>query len=383
MTSVFITIPWFLPAYKAGGPIQSIANMVNALDENFQFYIYTSNKDLDGSSIPVNKTDEWIEFNTNTKVWYSTMPNCKKNLLQQVNFIKPNILYIIGIFDKQFNIIPLLYAKANNIIISLRGMLHPGALSQKSFKKKIFLSLLKLLGWHRNNYFHATDDAEKSFAKKMLGNNAKIFVAGNFPAQLTPTPMLQKTPGELILISIGLISPMKNYMQVLLALKALGNKTVLKIQYNIYGPVKDETYWNKCREVINSLPNNMKVNYHGAIASSKIQQALWESHVFILPSKSENFGHAIIEALSAARPVITSTTTPWNNLQASMAGINTNPDDVLQLQNAIHFFVKKNQSEMEQWGQGANVYAKTAINLQKLKEQYTTMFSLHCKKNNK
>ena len=31
----YILIPWFQPAYKAGGPIQSIANMVKGLSESY------------------------------------------------------------------------------------------------------------------------------------------------------------------------------------------------------------------------------------------------------------------------------------------------------------------------------------------------------------
>ena len=33
LMNIFISLPWFHPAYKAGGPIQSIANMVNGLRE--------------------------------------------------------------------------------------------------------------------------------------------------------------------------------------------------------------------------------------------------------------------------------------------------------------------------------------------------------------
>ena len=43
---ILIVIDWFLPAYKAGGPIQSVANMANHLKNEFDFWIYTSNRDL-------------------------------------------------------------------------------------------------------------------------------------------------------------------------------------------------------------------------------------------------------------------------------------------------------------------------------------------------
>ena len=43
---VLIFIDWFLPAYKAGGPIQSISNLVKRLKNEIDIWIVTSNEDL-------------------------------------------------------------------------------------------------------------------------------------------------------------------------------------------------------------------------------------------------------------------------------------------------------------------------------------------------
>ena len=43
---ILIFIDWFLPGYKAGGPIQSISNFVNHFGTVFDISIITSNKDL-------------------------------------------------------------------------------------------------------------------------------------------------------------------------------------------------------------------------------------------------------------------------------------------------------------------------------------------------
>ena len=43
---ILIFIDWFLPAYKAGGPIRSIANLVDHLNGDFDFYIITGDRDL-------------------------------------------------------------------------------------------------------------------------------------------------------------------------------------------------------------------------------------------------------------------------------------------------------------------------------------------------
>lgn len=137
MKTIFISIPWFIPAFKAGGPILSIANMVNELDEGYQFYIYTSNSDLHGLPIAVALTNQWSEYNAHTKVWYASKKDRSQNLVDQVKQVKPDVLFIIGLFDWHFNIVPLLYANCPDKLLSIRGMLHPGALGQKKVKKTI------------------------------------------------------------------------------------------------------------------------------------------------------------------------------------------------------------------------------------------------------
>ena len=218
------------------------------------------------------------------------------------------------------------------------------------------------------NVFHATDAEEQKYIQQVFGTETKVMVAANFPGVLTVQPVIKKEVGYLKLVSIALISPMKNILLVLEALLAFdnSNREILRytqddrlsreqgvsgessvgnwqsgvvsgetgagsreeggvnsessvgsdqlsivniIEYNIYGPVKDKPYWDECLACIKKLPANIKVNYHGDIPPAEIVHALATNHVFILPSKSENYGHAIYEALSAGRPVITSNTT--------------------------------------------------------------------------
>lgn len=373
---IFVLIPWFNPAFKAGGPIRSVEGMIKHLSGNGKmFYVFCSNKDVDAKSIAV-PADEWVSFSDNCKVWYSSnnniLPLLKKEIIEQ----QPRYLFINGLYNWQYNIKPILFVKGVNKIISVRGMLHPGALSQKAIKKRFFLQLLKITGWQHKNTFHVTDEQEKIFAQKELGPAAKIFVAGNFPNLFACTKIPNKKIGELKLVSIGLISPMKNYLPVLHALEIVGRQQPDSIiEYAIYGAVKDEIYWQQCLAVINRLHANINVQWHGAIATSGIEQALSQNHVFILPSKSENFGHSIIEALSAGRPVITSNGTPWNNLEPSMAGINTQVDEQ-SLSNAINLFVQMQHDALQQWGNGAAKYASRAIDTNVLKEQYRLMFTI-------
>ncbi len=51
MTGIFFTIPWFLSALRAGGPIQPIANLVKEFHEDVEYYIYCNDTDLNGAAL--------------------------------------------------------------------------------------------------------------------------------------------------------------------------------------------------------------------------------------------------------------------------------------------------------------------------------------------
>ncbi len=299
MTKIFITIPWFVPAFRAGGPVQSVANLVKEYREGVEYLIFCGDTDLNGAELENIQTNEWVPFNEYTKVWYARPEKRSDTLVKLVEKEQPDILYIIGIFSWHFNIVPVIFCKGRRKILSTRGMLHPGALSQKKWKKKIFLELFKMFDYPYKVDFHATDEEEAGYIRSYFGEPAKVFTAQNFPSKVGLLPLPFKEPGKLKLVSVAIITPMKNILLVLQSLE----KITYQVEYHIYGPIKDEDYWDLCKEQMKSLPENIQVHYSKEIEPAVVKDVLEEAHVFVLPSKSENFGHALYEALSAGRPV--------------------------------------------------------------------------------
>jgi len=370
MTKVFISIPWFIPAFRAGGPIQSIANLVNQAGQDYRYFIFCGDTDLNGEPLPLQVTDAWVPFNEHTMVFYagkdSRSVKFKKEWLQ----LKPDVLMVIGIYSWNFNLLPLLYAGKARAVISVRGMLHPGALSQKPLKKTWYLRIFKWMGLHRKRVFHATDEQEAGFIKNIMGSDAQVMVAGNYPRLFVPVSRPLKKTGVLAMTSLALISPMKNHALVLSALKNVSEQVI----YHIYGPVKDQAYWNECQAIIAQLPVNIQVHVGGELPPDRISQAWADADIMIMPSKSENYGHSIIEALSAGLPVITSRLTPWNELEAAKAGINAELTE-FDVAGAIRFFANMDEHDMQQWRNGAAAYAARAVDLPELHKQYAALFN--------
>lgn len=366
-----ILYDFYYPAYKAGGPIQSIHNLAQEMKE-CDISVICSNRDRDGSRLNV-LTDQWACFNGVSVYYNSKGFHGIQKALQQ----RSGPIIINGIYSLHYCVLPLLFLEMPKII-SVRGMLHPWALEQKRLKKIMYLALWKISGVNQICRFHATTEEEKGYIVKALGKNTRVHVAPNFPRIFQKQDVRKKCKGFLQLVSIALISPMKNHLPVLKALEQIGRMHApgVQILYHIYGPVKEADYWQQCRKLIRLLPAHIQVLYHGEVAPANIEKALDSGHVFILPSKSENFGHAIFEALSAGKPVITSGNTPWNGLEVAQAGLNINPEHPEEITAAILHFAALEQEDFEKWSRGAKAYSGAAMSTQCIREQYQQLFSV-------
>lgn len=378
---ILIFYDHFYPAWKAGGPVQSLVNLVRQLYNDYDLYVVCKPHEMnEQSTLPEISVNKWIDWEGKAKVHYRDYAGGNYSQLNElIASLKPDAIFINGLFSLHFNIRPLQYAVAYckqhtncKLILSARGMLHPGALSQKSFKKKIFLNFFKLAGWHKAVHWHATDEQELHYIKQQFGLNMNVLVAGNFPNLLPIVSMPEKKTNELIMGTVALISPMKNHLAVLQALQ----KSSALIQWHVYGPVKDAAYWKECEDLIKKLPANIKVIYHGELSPADLSSAMEQFQLFIMPSKSENFGHALLEALSAGKPVITTNTTPFKYLREAKAGytVNVNKlDDELSV--AIALFAAMSKTEFDEHSKAAATFAKTFVDTNLITQQYQTLFT--------
>jgi glycosyltransferase involved in cell wall biosynthesis len=378
---ILIFYDHFYPAWKAGGPVQSLVNLARQLYHDYELYVVCKPHEMnERSTLPGITVNKWTDWEGKAKVYYRDYAGANhfqlKELIASVN---PDAIFINGLFSLHFNIRPLQYAVAYckqhsncKLILSARGMLHPGALSQKSLKKKIFLNFFKMAGWHKAAHWHATDEQELHYIKQQFGTNVNVLVAGNFPDLLPVASMPQKKANELILGTIALISAMKNHLAVLQALQ----KSSAIIQWHIYGPVKDAAYWKECEALIAKLPSTVKVIYHGELSPTDKTKAMEQFQVFIMPSKSENFGHALLEALSAGKPVITTNTTPFKQLHDFKAGYTA---DINRLQEeltiAVDKFAAMNDNELTEYRHAAAVFGANFVDTTLIKQQYQTLFT--------
>ena len=354
--NILISIDWFLPAYKAGGPIQSVHNIVEQLSHKFKFYIVTSNCDIDGVlDIPNTILNKWTR-KENYQIIYLDKAHQNKKIFKQL-FGERNYaaIYFNSLFSKNFTLLPLrlLQKDDTKIILAPRGMLGKGALSIKPFKKKIFLQVFKLLGWHKKVTWHATADSEKQEILRNFGLNLKIHVASNLSKKPKDNVIAkEKRVNELLLFFLSRISYKKNLLTAIKILKHVNKK--FRVRFTIIGPIEDKNYWELCIEAIERLPQNIEIVVVGPQPNLSLQDILQNQHVLLLPTRHENFGHVIVESWQSGCPVIISDQTPWQNLEKKQVGFALSLNNEKIYTKYIEFFAAMNQSQFHAWSKSSH-----------------------------
>lgn len=378
---ILVAIDWYLPGYKAGGPIRSCANIISNLKNDFNFSVITSDTDFSDTT-PYNnvKANQWNVLEDGTRVFYFSKDNLNYDSLKKViTDEKPDVLYMNSFFSKSFTLLPLRVLRKTKInckaVIAPRGMLGQGALAIKPFKKLVFISISKMLGTFNLVRWHASTQQEANEVKAIFGNQAEVHVALNLSSMnASAGESKNKQAGVLNLVFFSRISRKKNLHLVFDFLNKV-NKN-LKINFDVYGTKEDDAYWAECENVIAALPSNITANYKGVVPSEKIPEVFAAYHFSILPTMHENYGHSIVESLACGVPVIISTNTPWKNLEQLKAGWEidlTNPQKFVE---AIEKAAAMSNDEMILWQKGSAALAAKVLNNTDTVNQNKALFNL-------
>lgn len=320
---VLILIDWFLPGNKAGGPVKSVYSLVKSLQHEVDFYIITMNTDINSTKTYSVQPNEWTTYEQIPVFYFSKDRFSASALISQIRTINPDLIYLNSLWSYRFSILPLILKKLGilrvPVLLAPRGMLEYGAMHTKSLKKNITLFILKTLGIYKNIFFHATGKEEKQSIEKYCPKNPVVLVSNLSYIPNIPISFIEKKKHHLKLFFLSRISPIKNLEFAIESLMHLNIPNSL-IEYDIYGNAEDKTYFQQCRNRINQLPENIHVTYKGPIEFDAVTNIIIQYHFLFLPTKNENFGHAIVETLSCGRPVLISNCTPWNAVNAHNCG---------------------------------------------------------------
>jgi glycosyltransferase involved in cell wall biosynthesis len=358
----------FLPGFRGGGPVTSIANLSNMLNSDFEMLVCTPNHDFGDDEVYSEVVSDKITTYKNHRVIYlsdMSMASIKK----VIEDFKPDILYLNSFFSKLTQKVIFLNLRLKKkVVVAPRGELQENALAIKSLKKSIYLHFYKLFKLYEDIYFHSTDEIETKQIKNLF-TTEKITQLPN-AVFIEKFPPLSKQKDELKIIFISRISRKKNLTY---ALKVLLD-VECEVSFDIYGPKEDMEYWQESSEIIKQLPTNIKVSYKGSLKPDEITKTLRKYHLFFFPTLSENFGHVIVEAMQCGLIPLISDQTPWRGLENVDAGWDINLKNKERFIFAIKETYTLNEEEFTNKSLAIIEYINKKLDMKKLKAGYVDFF---------
>ena len=371
---------FFPPGFRSGGPARSCYNLALGLSDTIPVKLITRDRDL-GEQTPFKNTasDTWINLAGSALVYYcSPQEQGFRGMYHKLRQGESNVFYLNSMFSVPFTIYPLLLHWlgwiGGRMVLAPRGMLKPSALQFKPAKKKLFLLLFRLLGWHKGLVFHATSQEEAQDIRRVFAG-AQVRICDIVPelALLKQRTAHQKPAGSVRLCMVGRIHPIKNIHK---ALEALVHLSGSDVQVDVIGPFEDQNYYETCKAAVAALPSGIRVVFHGALPQHTIIPVLQQADFFYLLTQGENFGHAIFEALALGKPVLISDQTPWRDLEAQKAGWDIPLHDEHTLKNALSTATQMDNSVYQEWSEGAHRCASNYVERSDWKKSYLEMFGL-------
>lgn len=377
---VLTLLDYYLPGYKAGGPPRTVQHMVERLGGDLDFTIVTRDRDADGSA-PYPETAPSSHRRAGAaRVRYLRAAELAPDVLRRVIAGTPHdVLYLNSVFSPRLTFAPLWLRRLGLIprvpvVVAPRGELQPGALAARGWnagvpdavatrvpgprtaKKLAYISAARASGITDGVTWQVSSDAEADDVRRHFGAAVRVRVAPDVTSAVSADEprTVGKTAGELRVAFVSRISAKKNLRGAVELLAGVRGRVTL----DIYGPVEDAAYWRTCTRAIAALPANISVHYHGPLPHAAVGPVWRAHHLFLFPTHGENFGHAILEALSAGCPVAVSDCTPWRGLTTAGVGWDLPLRAPDAFRAAVQRCVDMDTAEFDAWSRRAAAFAR-------------------------
>lgn len=258
-------------------------------------------------------------------------------------------------------------AAGRPLMVSPRGMLSTAALAFSAWRKRLFWRLLQGPAYADAACYHATSAMEAEEIRA-FGIRAPIVVIPN-GVDLPTMPMPSARPKTLL--ALGRLHPKKGLDDLIVAwaqLAALRPDWSLRI----VGPSEDG-HDVALRELADRL-GAPRVEICGPVYGEEKWREYAQAQLFVLPTRSENFGLVVAEALSAGLPAVVSRGAPWAGLQTYDCGWWVE-HGVGALRHALAEATTLPESRRVQMGENGRAWVKREFAWSAIAQQFTRSYA--------
>jgi glycosyltransferase involved in cell wall biosynthesis len=291
-----------------GGPAETVVSMVDYLNRNHNDVdlLSTSSFGSNIETVDISRIQNKVTLLPRNDIFLRQYIPSLRNWLND-HIYEFRLIHIHSFFNYMSHV-AMTCARRHKVPYVLRpaGMLGAYDLKKKMLLKKFWINFLDNKNLGSASAFHATSIIEK----KELEEKFPLTLVANIPHGIHLPKLTFKNKintKEINLLFLSRLNKKKNIPSILKAVSrasAMG----INIKLKIAGEPNpgDREYRTYLQKMSQDLDVQNFVEFCGFLSGKSKEEAFKWADVFILPSFDENFGVAVMEALSFSVPVIVS-----------------------------------------------------------------------------
>lgn len=372
---IIVLIGAFWPGHESAGPNLSVKAMCETLSDEFDFLLIARDRAF-GAAEPLAPSKTWQDLSW-AKIHY--LPVGRRGAVGLARLLREtphDVVFTNSFFDKEFTM-PLLAARRlgkvpyKPVVLSPRGEFSSGALRLHGARKSLYRAVASVLGLVSGVVFHATSEEEARDIRAAFAANRVVLISNVRPIFALPAHEQSAIGAPLRTAFVGRISPVKGLDTALESLRLARQP----VDFTIYGPIADAAHWAQCKAIIAALPNHVSARHAGELNNDAVPKALAAQDLMFMPSRSENFGHAIFESLCAGTPVLIGDKTPWRRLEAAQAGFDLSDKRPEAFAAVIDRYAVLDRHQRALWRKGARHLAERFVQESKAAEELSALIN--------
>jgi glycosyltransferase involved in cell wall biosynthesis len=354
-------IPTYAPAWRHGGPVRAVEGLARAQAVlGHAVTVFTTHRDGRGV---LNVPTDRVVVRDGVAVRYFALGFPRRvDRAPQMSRALEELLRSIDIVHLHSVFLWPTWAAARAArrvekpyVISPRGMLVEELLRRRgALRKRVWIALIERRNLTRAAAVHLTSSLEERELAQLGIRCRATFVLPNGVAIPSFAPRTRRPDGTIELLFLGRIS-WKKGLDLLIETLALLPEARLVVA----GP-DDEGLRAGLSRAAERNGVAPRLEWKGAVGDEERDRLFAQSDLLVLPSRSENFGNVVIEAMAAGLPVVVSPEVGAAEIVARARSGEVVPGDPRLLAEAIRRLVAR-PAEMESMSEAGRRYAEERL----------------------
>ena len=216
-------------------------------------------------------------------------------------------------------------------LIAAHGMAEPWALRHKRWKKRVYLALVEARNLRSASCLHALSRPEIGHLQKIapwtpvcfIPNGVDLAPFDDLPPRSALETECPELAGKFVLLFFGRVHVKKGLD---LLAEALGRVAPTNPKLHLLVAGNDDGAWSPFCDRMAELGLARRTTYLGHVSGERARRVWSAADAFILPSYSEGFSMAILEALACRLPSLITTACHFPELTAARGAVVVAPE---------------------------------------------------------